>query len=233
MAEATLRSHPKASCPPRQLPAVATNPSEMCLPSDSPPKPFVCFSVSSLPQKNWRTCACLLLSSCPTGLCISCLHVQAQHLLPPFPGSASPSRMPGLTTSFPPAKAPSPMELGEAQGAPKRDTQKPGQPPSCFSAPICAPIRQPCFHWRAAQTLSGQQKAMWSPSIPAGSSTFPGGVRAGPAGQLGGSSPQFSAHHGAATTKMASPWRASCARAFADKAFRFPHQIRDNGGYLT
>ena len=40
-------------------------------------------------------------------------------------------------------------------------------------------------------------------------------------------------HHEAVTMKMASLQRASSVHAFADKAFWFPHQIRDKGGYLT
>lgn len=118
-------------------------------------------------------------------LSISCPHSQALHLLPLCPGSPPPPPMPKM--------------LGKAQGAPKKDTQKPGQPPSCFSAPICAPRLTALPVLASSLGAFGQQKATWSPSIAAGSDTFSGGVRAGPAGRLGGGGPRFSAtswsHH--------------------------------------
>lgn len=57
----------------------------------------------------------------------------------------------------------------------KRDIQKPGQPPCCSAAPICAPHPTTLPVLASSLAASGQQKVMWSPSIAAGSGIFPGG----------------------------------------------------------
>lgn len=125
--------------------------------------------------------ACLLLHGPPCTGAAQLLAHQPQHLLFPFPGSGSPS------------PSPMPEEIGEAQVPVNWDTQKPGQPRSCFSDPIRAscPTTPPAL----VSTLAacGQQKAAWFPSSAAGLGTFPGGVQAGQVGLSGGSSPQFSA----------------------------------------
>ena len=126
-----------------------------------------------------------------------------------------------------------PEELREAQGAPKRDTQKAGQPPSCFSAPICAP----CPTALPAPASSPAGLGSKNPHGPQASlqdlAPFQEVSGLDELDDLGEAALSSLPHHRAATMKMASPRHTSSVRAFADEAFRFPHQIRDNGQYLT